>query len=431
MIKRVQSIISRLFQKNSFAYQVGILVTGTTIAQAIPIAASPILTRLYIPEEFGLIALYTAYVAVITVLATACYDLAITLPLSDKDAAHVVTLTLKICLMVSVFLYLPIMFFGDIVALWIGNIELSIWFYLLPISVLATGAFNVFQYWCNRKSQYWLMSVNRVQKGGFTAISNIALGLGQVKGGMVIGSVIGQLISTVLIGRGIWKKNKEYFFRIKPQCEIALAKRYINHPKHIVIAQLIGIVAQQMPVFIVSGLFPLTTVGFFSMAYNLVSIPSALVANAIGDVYRQRISVAYHERGEFRDLFIKTLTKTSFIALLPYVIIYFVSPFIFELVFGSQWKVAGEYAQILIVSSFFRFILTPLDKGAVVVGASYYIFIWHTCRLIGYLTLFAAAKMIIFPIKTILWLFVIINIAIYTTDGIVGYRFARKDLSCC
>ncbi len=33
-------------------------MTGTTIAQAIPVAISPILTRLYSPDDFGVLALF-------------------------------------------------------------------------------------------------------------------------------------------------------------------------------------------------------------------------------------------------------------------------------------------------------------------------------------------------------------------------------------
>ena len=56
------------------------LVTGTMIAQAIPIAISPILTRLYTPAEFGSFALYMSIVSILVVIATARYELAIVLP---------------------------------------------------------------------------------------------------------------------------------------------------------------------------------------------------------------------------------------------------------------------------------------------------------------------------------------------------------------
>ena len=42
------------FRKSEFGHDVLTLMTGATIAQAIPIAISPILTRIYSPEDFGI-----------------------------------------------------------------------------------------------------------------------------------------------------------------------------------------------------------------------------------------------------------------------------------------------------------------------------------------------------------------------------------------
>ena len=48
--------------KSEFTKNVLTLMTGTTIAQAIPIAISPILTRLYSPEDFWIFALCILFI---------------------------------------------------------------------------------------------------------------------------------------------------------------------------------------------------------------------------------------------------------------------------------------------------------------------------------------------------------------------------------
>ena len=47
-------MINKLKPKSEFSRNVLTLMTGTTIAQAIPIATSPILTRIYTPEDFDI-----------------------------------------------------------------------------------------------------------------------------------------------------------------------------------------------------------------------------------------------------------------------------------------------------------------------------------------------------------------------------------------
>ena len=44
----------KFIPQSAYARNVITLMTGTSIAQAIPIAVSPILTRIYSPEQFGL-----------------------------------------------------------------------------------------------------------------------------------------------------------------------------------------------------------------------------------------------------------------------------------------------------------------------------------------------------------------------------------------
>ena len=55
-------MLNKLKPKSEFSRNVLTLMTGTTIAQAIPIAISPILTRIYTPENFGVFAQYSVRV---------------------------------------------------------------------------------------------------------------------------------------------------------------------------------------------------------------------------------------------------------------------------------------------------------------------------------------------------------------------------------
>jgi O-antigen/teichoic acid export membrane protein len=86
-------LLTKLKPKSEFAKNVLTLMTGTTIAQAIPIAISPILTRIYTPEDFGVFALYMSLASIISVVATGRYELAIMLPKKDDDAINIVALS--------------------------------------------------------------------------------------------------------------------------------------------------------------------------------------------------------------------------------------------------------------------------------------------------------------------------------------------------
>lgn len=89
-------MLTKLKPKSEFSRNVLTLMTGTTIAQAIPIAISPILTRIYTPEDFGVFALYMAIASIVAVVATGRYEMAIMLPKKDSDAINIVALSILI-----------------------------------------------------------------------------------------------------------------------------------------------------------------------------------------------------------------------------------------------------------------------------------------------------------------------------------------------
>ena len=91
----------RLLNSDDFKSNVVKLVFGTGLAQVLPIAVLPILTRMYSPEEFGIFAIYMAVAGILGVVATGRYELSIVLPDNDKEASGIFGVSLMITLIVS------------------------------------------------------------------------------------------------------------------------------------------------------------------------------------------------------------------------------------------------------------------------------------------------------------------------------------------
>ena len=98
-------MISKL---GSFYKNVLKLISGTTLAQLIPVLVSPILTRIYSPQDFGLFALFITISAILNVLSTLRYDNVLILPRDNIDGRRV--LILSIC--VTSFVALIILFWS-------------------------------------------------------------------------------------------------------------------------------------------------------------------------------------------------------------------------------------------------------------------------------------------------------------------------------
>lgn len=399
------------------------LMTGTTVSQAIPIAIAPILTRLYSPEDFGQLALFMTIVTLVAVIATGRYELAIMLPRSEADADQLVRLSILVTVSVSVIMLIAVLLFGSSIATLLGAQELRPWLLMVPISVLLMGSYQTFNYWLNRHRHYQTMARNRVLQSGTTGAANIAMGVSSFGAtGLILGSVLGQALATAMIARPFLAKSNPHKGDVPTMADVA--KTYIAYPKFLLPSHLIGAGHASIAVFFITAIFGSGATGYFSLASRLMGLPTSLVSAAIGDVFRQRATELYHQNGEFRDIWVKTFKHVAGLGILPFGLYAIVAPGLFEIVFGEEWRVAGEYARILTVQFFFNYICAALDKSALIVGANRYIFFWNLSRFLANVAGSAVAFYLDFKIESYLYLLAAINIFFYAVSMAVEYRFS-------
>jgi len=354
-------MIKRLKPKSEFSRNVLTLMTGTTIAQAIPVGISPILTRIYTPEDFGLLALYMAIATIIAVIATGRYELAIMLPKKDEDAVHILLLSLMITVVISLISFLIAFFFNPQITKILGNQEISRWIYLVPGSILLIGFYNSLTYWTNRKKSYKKMAQNKVIQSGSMATMQVSLGLlKNSSSGLIVGWFFGQLIAVALLVRLVWREDKNKINKISILKIWGFAKRYKKFPLINSWSGLLNTASLQIPVILLTAFFSVAVTGFFSLAQRILQIPMTLLGSAIGQVYFEKASRLKNETSEVRRITLEVNKKLLLIGLFPIGIIILWGDTLFALVFGQAWKVAGEYAQLLSVWIYFVFISSPL-----------------------------------------------------------------------
>ncbi|MEA1879149.1 MAG: oligosaccharide flippase family protein, partial [Campylobacterota bacterium] len=153
-------MLKKLKPKSEFSRNVLTLMTGTTIAQAIPIAISPILTRIYTPEDFGVFALYMAIASIIAVVATGRYEMAIMLPKEEDDVKSIVKLIMILLSAVTFITFCIVFFFNQTITNLFQNPEISNWLYFLPMSIFLVGLYQVYNYLLIREKNFKRLSTN-------------------------------------------------------------------------------------------------------------------------------------------------------------------------------------------------------------------------------------------------------------------------------
>jgi len=360
-------VLKKLKPKSEFSRNVLTLMTGTTIAQAIPIAISPILTRIYTPEDFGMFALYMSVASILSVVATGRYELAIMLPKKDEDAINIVALSIAISFLVSFIALLIVFFFNAQITQLLGSPEISSWLYFIPISVFLTGIYQSFNYWSNRKKQYKRLATSRVIQSGITATSNLGMGFGGLgSSGLILSGVLGQGVATAILGKMIWEEDKYRLKKIQRLKIFALIKKYKKLPLLNLPNALIDGVRLSGINILIAKFFTTAVLGQFSLAWKMVQTPMSLIGGSLSQVFFQKVSSA--KKSDLSLIVRKFIIKSFFIATPIFLTIYFFSVDIFIFIFGEKWKLAGESASVLSPWLFLNFISSPISTIFIVLN---------------------------------------------------------------
>src|SRR5699024_10434936 len=137
-----------------FVRNVIILARGTAMAQIIALASSPVITRLYGPQAFGLMGTFTAIVSIIGPLAALTYPVAIVIPKRDQDALSVIRLSLIITMIISLISMITITFFNKQIANIFNLNEISAYLFLIPLVIIFAGLMQVAEQWLIRTKQF-------------------------------------------------------------------------------------------------------------------------------------------------------------------------------------------------------------------------------------------------------------------------------------
>jgi O-antigen/teichoic acid export membrane protein len=360
-------LLNKLKPKSEFSRNVLTLMTGTTIAQAIPIAISPILTRIYTPEDFGMFALYMSVASIFSVIATGRYELAIMLPKKDEDAINIVILSIIISFFVSFMALLIVFFFNAQITNILGNPEISSWLYFIPITVLLTGVYQSFNYWSNRKKEYKRLATTKIIQSSAISSSNLGMGFNGFGGsGLILSGLLGQGIATIFLGRRVAFKDRTLFEKVNRLKIFVLAKKYKKLPIFNLPNALIDTFRLSGINILIANFFTTFTLGQFSLAWKMIQLPTSLIGGSLSQVFFQKISSV--NRNKIYDILKLFIIKALFISLPMFFIIYIFAVDIFRIVFGSNWKLAGEIASILSPWLFLNFLTMPIANVFIILN---------------------------------------------------------------
>ena len=357
-------------------------MTGTTIAQAIPVAATPILTRIYTPEDLGMLALFLAITSIFGTIVSGRYELAIMLPSKNDDAINILTLGLIITLFISfvifVLIFILINYFPNLEY----NNKFGLWLYFIPLSTLLIGIWNLLNYYNLRKKNYSDLKNTQIIKSTILIIISVCVGI--IKSGvnvLISAEIISRLLANINLSKNI-ARDKFLLNKISKKKIKILSIKYKKFPKFDLMSALTNTASIQIPYLLIDFFFNTVVVGFFSLSHRFISMPVSLIGSSIGKVFFQQSSLIKKNEKKINILTLTTYKKLFKIGLIPFAILAGYGDYIFSFLFGSEWIIAGLYAQLLSVWIFFVFITSPISTLCLTLEKQKEGMIFNFCLLI-------------------------------------------------
>lgn len=329
----------------------------------------PVLTRLYTPEEFSVLAIFSSLLGIIGAIACLRFEVAIPIAQEDSEAAHLLVLAMLSVGVVSALVAMLVFLAGDWIVELVRHPELAGSLWLLPFGTLLYGAYAAFQYRVTRSKEFKAISRTRI----FQALATIGIQAGSgVAGAGALGLVLGHIASggagALTLGRTSIAHDLVNLRRVTSSSLIAVAAKFRAYPMYSATEALANSAALLLPLLLIASALPGEEVGQLSLAVKVLSAPMVLLGAATAQVF---LSSAGAEHGDARlgEFVRETVCRMARFAVGPLVFVAVVAPDLFPLAFGPEWSRAGILTAWLVPGVFLQLLASPVSMSLHVIKA--------------------------------------------------------------
>lgn len=356
---RLRQRVEQMLPKGRLWRGVLTLSSGTALGQILVLAVSPLLTRLFTPMDFGILAVFTALVTIIGRLMVLAYSGAIQICRNEEEAAATVVLCFWITAAMTLICVLIFLFWGPEFSRLVGLDGGTPVLWTLVVALMLWGLSQPLANWSMQRREFTLNATNRIYEFGSRSASQLAFGFTSLGGlGLSIGYTFGYLVRLAHFFLRLRPEHWRSLREVKAPAVVAMAREHWRFPLLFCPSLLLGTACQFFPSILVAVLYDATAAGWFGLGQRMFGLPMRLLSETVSNVYLTEIAQAPPERIEL--LFRKTTIRFALMAgvgVLP--ILLFGGP-LFAIAFGQAWYTAGTITQILIPSFVARFVVGPV-----------------------------------------------------------------------
>jgi len=325
---------------------VAIVASGHAGGYAVLLLTTPILTRLYSPSDFGLLATYASIMSLLGTSICLRYDAAIPIPRKSVEAENLAFAALIFSIIGGLLAAVGFHFLLPILATY-GNLgQLNPYSNFLAVNLAIFGAFQIFTHIATREQYFVRLAQLRMILVIATVFTQLVYGwLAPGPHGLVLGQLAGYLAGVVFMSIVL----RSFFLRtVSLKFLIKTLLKYRRFPLYGTWSEILHISQTVAPPILLAATYGTSCAGWFLLAWRIVGAPLTFLVVPIARVYFSEASrISARNQSELMHFFTRTLQKGLIAALPPVVLIALVATTLFPIVFGEQWEESGKYSRIL------------------------------------------------------------------------------------
>lgn len=378
------NFIHRRFPKGGLARNASILAGGTALAQALAIAASPILTRVYNPNDFGTFQVFISLLTLALVAAGGRYDVAILLPEDEQSAIDVLGLSVSCVCLTTALATVGVFLLHEC---WVLPASVSVikgYLWILPISVAFGGLYQSLSYWIIRQNGYKQIATTKLTQAGAQVLTQLGIGFASHGAlGLLIGDATGRIIASSRFLLDSARKYPRQILAIRMSRMLQLAARYRDYPLLSLWGALVNTSGLALPALFLAQYYGARETGWFALVNRVLGAPGALIGNSIAQVYTvEAAKLSRSDPKRLMNIFRKTTRRMLYLGLAPCILFAILAPWLFQTVFGHGWREAGVYARFLALMFYASFVNSPVTMTLNILERQKAQFLWDGSRLV-------------------------------------------------
>lgn len=415
--------LRRKIESSKYLRDVLLQASGNSVAQILGIVVMPLLTRLYAPNDFAALNLFTQLVAGLAILLTLRLEYLVMVPAEQSESDSVLRLTFLLGA-IHVLWLTPLLWILPGQWAWLRSQGvIAAWVWLAPVSAWAASLAVGLQQAIQRSGDFRSSATSEfVGRSSYVTCAML--------GAFALPNIVGLMASTLSNGAAklafLFRAGND-FARIWRQPNVTpISKSIRRMAVSTSVSNLISLFSGMAPMIYVTDRYGANALGQYGLVVSTLYLPSVLIGQAIGQVYYQRACRLQGDEQTLTNLLTVTSRNLAKLGVPLYLIIALISPLAYPIIFGGAWASAGEMARWLCIAALAGFLSTPLDRTSIIVGAWWYLSVWHAFRAALTAVCLIGSTIYHLPLQTFILLLSLQSAFAYGIDWTASYFFVRR-----